>query len=259
MAGESDNLEEVARLLSRADRVTFLTGAGISRESGIPTFREAQTGLWAKFNPEELATPEAFRRNPSLVWRWYDERRAQIQSISPNPGHLAIAELERWIESVVVVTQNVDGLHAQAGSRKIVELHGNIRSFFCFDRRHPAQDVPFGLEDPPACHCGSLLRPAVVWFGELLPPDALESAHREILQSSVVFVVGTSSLVYPAASLPHVALDAGIPVVEINPERTPLTREAIWLPGKAGEILPSLLRCLHPLRAPRTGGRGRVD
>lgn len=172
------NVQKAAELLLKARTVVFFTGAGVSRESGIPTFREAQTGLWANYDPEELATPSAFRRNPTLVWQWYDERRKKLDEVKPNPGHFAIAELEQCLDRVIVLTQNVDGLHKLAGSTDVVELHGSIREFFCFDKRHPAQDIPLGLAEPPRCHCGSLIRPGVVWFHEALPEAEFARAQR---------------------------------------------------------------------------------
>lgn len=243
-------LEEVVTLLDKASSVVFLTGAGVSRESGIPTFREAQTGLWENYNPEELATPQAFKRNPILVWQWYDHRRKKLNEVSPNPGHYAIAELEKLVPKVLVLTQNVDGLHRAAGSSDVVELHGNIREFFCFDRQHPAANVPLGLEEPAKCHCGSLLRPAVVWFNEALPPDAMNRAQRELMNASVLLVVGTSSLVHPAAGLPLLALQKDIPVVEINPDDTPLTRLATYvLPGPSGKVMPQIVDALKKIRS----------
>src|SRR5215813_6208113 len=212
------DIERVAKIVSKAKMVVVLTGAGVSRESGITTFREAQTGILANYDPERLATPQGFLADPPLVWRWYDSRRAMLSDVKPNPGHYAIAEMEKFVPKVLVVTQNIDGLHAQAGSTDVIELHGNITSFHCFEAGHPAQDVPFGLEEPPLCHCGSKLRPAVVWFGEALPPAAMHRATREVQKADVVFVVGTSGLVYPAASIPYIGKDAGATVIEVNPE-----------------------------------------
>lgn len=243
-------IERAAEYLAKAKTAIFFTGAGVSKESGIPTFREAQTGLWANYNPEELATPSAFKRNPTLVWRWYDERRRKLGDVKPNPGHYAIAQLEQLVRHVIVLTQNVDGLHKVAGSTDVVELHGNIREFFCFDRRHPAQDVPLGLSEPPKCHCGSLLRPAVVWFNEALPEEAFARAQREVLKSSVLFVVGTSALVHPAAGLPILALQNKIPVVEINPDDTPLSRNAdLIIRAASGVALPKIVDVMNKMKA----------
>ena len=233
--------------LAGARSIVVLTGAGISAESGIPTFRDAMTGLWAKYRPEDLATPEAFERDPATVWAWYAERRARVATVRPNPGHEALARLERWAGErgvgFLLVTQNVDGLHAAAGSRRLVELHGNIRRVKCFSRGHPAETWPEARPGPPACaRCGSALRPDVVWFGEDLPRPALEAALETTRHCDVFLSVGTSGLVEPAASLPFVALEHGATVVEVNPAATPLTRRAsLVLAGSAGEVLPRLV------------------
>ncbi|MBX9724371.1 MAG: NAD-dependent deacylase [Candidatus Obscuribacterales bacterium] len=238
----SSEIQAAAKLLLNEGKAIFFTGAGVSKESGIPTFRDAMTGLWANYDPEELATPQAFKRNPSLVWQWYDERRARLGQISPNPGHHAIADLESLKSKVLVITQNVDGLHKLAGSSDVLELHGNISEFFCFDHRHAAKNIPLGLKEAPKCHCGSLIRPAVVWFNEALPEDEFARAQKEILQASVLFVIGTSALVHPAAGLPILALQNHIDVVEINPDDTPLSRSAsLILRGASGKILPEIV------------------
>ncbi len=234
--------ERVVEQLLLARKVAVLTGAGVSKESGIPTFRDAQTGLWKDYDPERLATPEGFLADPPLVWQWYDMRREKIAEVEPNTGHHALVELEQMIPSVVVITQNVDGLHAKAGSRDIIELHGNITKCICFNNRHPQQNVPLGLKEPPACRCGSLIRPAVVWFGEALPPEALERAFAAVRSSDFIFVVGTSGLVQPAASLPFIGKQAGAFVVEVNPEETPITDIAdCFLQGPSGRILRDLI------------------
>jgi NAD-dependent deacetylase len=244
----SDKIDQVAEFLAKAKAVVVLTGAGVSKESGIPTFRDAQTGLWANFNPEDLATPRAFRRNPSLVWQWYDFRRQAVEKVQPNPGHLALVELEKKIAKFTLVTQNVDGLHARAGSKNIVELHGNITRNKCFDNEHRADDVPFDLKDPPKCHCGSLIRPDVVWFEEALPVSELKTATLACESCDVMLVVGTSGLVQPAASLPLVAARAGATLVEINPGKTPLTSSVdIYLDGASGEILPAIVKVFDGL------------
>jgi NAD-dependent deacetylase len=250
LPSNNGNVERAAEHLLNAKSVIFFTGAGVSKESGIATFREAQTGLWAKFDPEELATPSAFKRNPKLVWQWYDERRRKLNEVKPNPGHVAIAELESVLPKVLVLTQNVDGLHKIAGSTDVVELHGNIREFFCFDKRHPAGEIPLGLEEPPKCHCGSLIRPAVVWFQEALPEAEFARAQKEIIRSSVLFVVGTSALVHPAAGLPLLALQNNIPVLEINPDDTPLSRSAsLILRGPSGEIIPKIVTAFNKMKS----------
>jgi NAD-dependent deacetylase len=230
-----------------AHKVTVLTGAGISAESGIPTFRDAMTGLWARFRPEELATPEAFQRNPKLVWDWYSWRRERVAQAQPNAGHRALVELEARQPSFLLVTQNVDGLHARAGSRHVVELHGNIARTKCFDCARLADETDLrGDATPPRCrYCGGMLRPDVVWFGEMLPEDALEQAMRAARECDVLLSVGTSTVVEPAASLPFVALQSGACVVEVNPDPTPLTPSADFvLAGSAATMLPALLSAL---------------
>lgn len=230
--------------LAAARRVAVLTGAGISAESGIPTFRDALTGLWANYDPQELATPEGFARNPGLVWEWYAERRARIAEVQPNPGHVALAALAQRFERFTLVTQNIDSLHQRAGSREVVELHGNIARVKC-SREETVVDAFPADESPPRCKCGAWLRPDVVWFGEMLPAAALARAEEAAEHCEVFFSIGTSAQVYPAAELPLRALSAGAAVVEINPERTSLTRHAQFvLPGAAGKVLPALLQRL---------------
>jgi NAD-dependent deacetylase len=230
--------------LAASRRVAVLTGAGVSAESGIPTFRDALTGLWANYDPQELATPEGFARNPGLVWEWYAERRARIAEVQPNPGHVALAALAQRFERFTLVTQNIDSLHQRAGSREVVELHGNIARVKCSREDTVVDAFPAG-ESPPRCHCGAWLRPDVVWFGEMLPAAALARAEEAAEHCEVFFSIGTSAQVYPAAELPLRALSAGAAVVEINPERTLLTRHAQFvLPGAAGKVLPALLQRL---------------
>jgi NAD-dependent deacetylase len=239
----------VARFLSEAERVTFLTGAGVSKESGIPTFRDAQTGMWANYNPQELATPEGFRNDPKLVWQWYDYRRKLLGDAEPNPGHRAIVELESLVPKVTVVTQNIDGLHQKAGSSDVVELHGSIKKFYCFDGGHDAHDVPFDLEEPPLCKCGSMIRPGVVWFGEALPPHAMSRGLKECAESEVVFVAGTSALVQPAASLPYAAHRRGAKLIEVNPDETPITDIVDeFMQGPSGQVLPMVVAALKELK-----------
>jgi NAD-dependent deacetylase len=234
--------------LRAARHIAIFTGAGVSAESGIPTFRDAQTGLWAQYRAEDLATPEAFRRDPVTVWNWYAWRRELMRAVQPNPGHLAIARLERLVEHVSVITQNVDGLHRRAGSSDVIELHGNIWDNFCFDCRRAASMLPDIGEVPPRCaHCGGLLRPGVVWFGEALPADAWARATEILEAADVFFCIGTSSLVEPAASLPRYARSCGRTVIQINPEATSHDEIAQYvLRGKAGELLPALLEAAWP-------------
>lgn len=238
--------QKLVEALSAARSVAVLTGAGISAESGVPTFRDAQTGLWESYRPEDLATPEAFARDPALVWSWYAWRRELVGGVEPNDGHRALAELEQRVPGFTLATQNVDGLHRRAGSRNVLELHGNISRTVCsFD--YEAVE-PEGLEgEPPLCpNCGAYLRPDVVWFGEALPVKAFERAREEASRSDVFLSVGTSSLVQPAASLPQAALSGGATVVEVNPEDTPLTPHAAYaLRGAAGEALPALLAAAY--------------
>ena len=234
---------ELIRRLATAKRVTVLTGAGVSAESGVPTFRDAQTGLWAKFKPEELATPGAFRRNPRLVWEWYDWRRQRVASVQPNPAHLALAEMQNLFPHFTLITQNVDGLHQSAGSRNVIELHGNITRTKCFDEGTVITSWPDTGDVPPKCpNCGGLLRPDVVWFEEPMPEAEMERAITASTHCDFFLSIGTSAVVQPAASLPFEAIRNGATAVEINPQPTPFTPEAHFvLAGNAGWILPELL------------------
>ena len=237
---------EMLNVLRRARRIVALTGAGVSAESGVPTFRDAQTGLWANFKPEELATPEAFRKNPKLVWDWYAWRREKVRSVEPNPGHFALAELEQKVPEFTLVTQNVDGLHQRAGSRNVIELHGNITRVKCFREETPVNEWRDD-EVPPRCPgCGDYLRPDVVWFNEALPAGAFETAEMKSRECDVFLSIGTSSVVYPAALLPDVALNSRAAVIDINPDETPLTNLTTFsLRGLSGVILPELLHALN--------------
>jgi NAD-dependent deacetylase len=233
---------DISRLgLGKDPYVAVLTGAGVSAESGVPTFR-GKDGLWKTHRAEELATPGAFARDPVLVWEWYDWRRQVCARTEPNPAHAAIARLDRSLSRFLLVTQNVDGLHARAGSKRIVELHGNIfraRCTRCGEARNDLE-VPLA-EIPPRCRCGAMLRPDVVWFGEGLPEEALRAAFEASRSCDLMLVVGTSAVVQPAASMPLVAKQAGAAVVEINPDATPVTPFVdIHLEGKAAEIVPTL-------------------
>lgn len=238
--------------ISQASSITVLTGAGVSAESGIPTFRQAQTGLWEKYRPDELATPQAFAANPHLVWQWYTWRRGLVRQALPNPGHYALARLELILQErhghFCLVTQNVDGLHQAAGSRNVVELHGNILRTKCSREGTAVDTWEESPELPPRCpNCGSYLRPDVVWFGESLPGEAIQKAWECASICDVLFSVGTSAVVEPAASIPYLAARRGATVVEINPMETPLSREAAYsLRGESGKILPALLRMAFP-------------
>jgi len=235
------NPDSLLTRLQRARRVVFATGAGISAESGVPTFR-GEGGIWNKMRPEELASVDGFMRNPQLVWEWYQHRRDLMSRVAPNPGHFAIAAFEKHLPELTVVTQNIDGLHRQAGSSRIMELHGNISRNKCFDcgRMYDKEINPdAGL---PRCGCGGMIRPDVVWFGEMLPQEVLQAAFEAAETAEVFFSVGTSAVVQPAASLPLVAARRGAFLVEINLEPTPLTPVAdVFLQGKSGDILPRLL------------------
>ncbi len=237
----------VAEALAAAKRVAVLTGAGVSAESGVPTFR-GQDGLWRQFRAESLATPEAFERDPKLVWEWYDWRRGLIAPVEPNPGHRVLAAWQDLFPEFSLITQNIDGLHGKSGSRDVVELHGNIWKLRC-TREGTVSEVrgtPLPRLPPICLSCGALLRPHVVWFGESLDPAVLERAFRLSESCGLMLVVGTSSVVQPAASLPFAAARGGATVVEINPEPTPLTPHAdVFLAGRSGEILPVLDRLLR--------------
>jgi len=239
----SDDLQHLGPLLRKAQRVVVFTGAGISSESGIPTFRDAMTGLWAQYDAEELATPEAFARNPTLVWEWYQWRRELINEATPNPGHGAVAALEKLVRNFTLITQNVDGLHQQAGSRQVIELHGNIHRKHCFNPGCGGTQALNEHEAPPRCaRCGGYLRPSVVWFGESLPADALRQAQLAAQNCDLFFSIGTSTLVYPAAELPFIAARANACVIQINPAATSLDGVArMNFRGKAGEILPAIV------------------
>jgi NAD-dependent deacetylase len=243
---------ELVECLDHAERLVVMTGAGISAESGVPTFRDAQTGLWARFRPEQLATVAAFEADPATVWEWYEWRRDLVQQAAPNAGHLALAALESLVPEMTLVTQNVDGLHHRAGSRSIVEFHGNLFANHCLDCGRPALDVPRPCQAPPHCaHCGGLVRPGVVWFGEAIPEPALAGALQAADSCDLFMSIGTSALVHPAAGLATRAKARGAALVEINPEATDLARVADFaLCAPAGEALPALLVALEARRRP---------
>ncbi|MFQ5938360.1 MAG: NAD-dependent deacylase [Acidiferrobacterales bacterium] len=239
------SVDTIRGWLRESQHVTVLTGAGISAESGVPLFRGAG-GLWQKHRPEDLATPQAFARNPQLVWEWYDWRRARVAEAKPNPGHYALAGLEQRVPDFTLITQNVDGLHDRAGSRNILKLHGDIWQLRCTYCGEESDNVEVPLAElPPYCSCGSLLRPAVVWFGESLSSSVLQSAADAATRAQVFLVIGTSALVQPAASLPLMAKQNDTRLIEINPQATPLSAHAdINLVGPAGELLPELMAAL---------------
>jgi NAD-dependent deacetylase len=228
--------------LRQAGRVVFLTGSGVSAESGVPTFRDHLTGLWARYRPEDLATPEAFRRDPRLVWDWYRARRERLATVHPNGAHFAIARLQARLPNARLITQNVDGLHQRAGSTAVIEFHGNLFRDRCRPCGHEAPHPESGLAAPPACPaCGAPMGPGVVWFGEAIPEEALRQAWRAAATAEVFFSIGTSGLVYPAAQLAEVARQAGAVIVVLNLEPTPLSAVADYqLLGPAGATLPAL-------------------
>jgi NAD-dependent deacetylase len=257
MTGSSSGFDRAVAALGSARRVMALSGAGISRESGVPTFREAGEGLWEKVPMEEVATPEALRRNPLRVWEFYEMRRENMKSVDPNPGHYALAQMDDLFDELTVVTQNIDGLHQRAGSRDVIEVHGSLWRVRCVDDcghevdpfPHPAPEIP------PPCRCGSTLRPAVVLFGENLPIVEFERARRAALECDVGMSLGTSSVVWPAAGIPLVAKEGGAFVIEVNPEETELTAHFdVSLRGPTGDILP---RLLEAVRKHRAAGKGR--
>ncbi len=233
-------LLQVAEVIENADYLIALTGAGISRESNIPTFRGVD-GLWRNYDAMELATPQAFRRNPSLVWEWYTWRQGLIAGCDPNPGHVTLSKWEAARLLKTLITQNVDGLHIRAGSKNVLEVHGDLWALKCIscDYRGRLEAPADGI---PICpKCGNHLRPDVVWFGESLDRDVISRVHYELEQADVCMVIGTSSLVQPAASFPLVVKQMGGIIIEINIEETPLTPVVDFhLSGKSGEVLPLL-------------------
>ncbi len=240
----------LAERLSSARGIVFLTGAGASAESGIPTFRDAMTGLWSRFRPETLASPEGFARDPALVWGWYQWRRQLVEEAEPNAGHAAITAMQSGRGDTTVVTQNVDGLHQRAGSPSVIELHGNLFRNVCSGDGQDVDPAAWRPGDPPGCpRCGAPVRPAVVWFGEMLPEDALRKARSAATQCQIFFSIGTSAMVYPAAELALIAQRSGALIVEINPEPTPLTPHADFVISEpSASALPSIAEALSRLR-----------
>jgi NAD-dependent deacetylase len=244
-----DRIDKAADILKDVRSVVVSTGAGMSKESGIPTFRDAPNALWENYNPEDLASPQGFLKNPSLVWRWYQDRQKMIAAAEPNPGHKAIAELEELYDDFVVITQNIDDLHRKAGSRSIIEIHGNIFRYKCFDNEHPLKELPKDDRVPPRCSCGSMIRPDVVWFGEPLPQDGIKLAYEVLYRCDAILVVGTSGIVVPAAYFPSIAKNEGAKVIEVNPEMSQITQDAdVFLQGPAGEVLPRVVEKIRSLK-----------
>ena len=237
---------ELTAHLQRISKLAVLTGAGVSQESGLRTFRDAQVGLWAQYKPEDLASPQAFARDPKLIWDWYAWRREAIKGVRPNAGHYALVEIEKRIQQFTLITQNVDGLHRMAGNQNVLELHGNIQRVRCSECAMFIETWGDDTESVPQCSaCGGLLRPDVVWFGKSLLREQLEAAVEAARTCDAFFSIGTSGVVQPAASLAFAAHNRGAVVVEINAEATPLTPKAdFFLQGKSGEILPELVRTL---------------
>ena len=234
---------ELIDIMFNCRKCAVLTGAGISAESGVPTFR-GQGGLWRKFRPEELANMSAFVANPKIVWEWYNWRRDLMAKVKPNPGHHALSEMENIFEHFTLITQNIDGLHYAAGSRKMLELHGNINRNKCVDCNSLVDDeLVIDPDHIPVCKkCGGKIRPDVVWFGEMLDAEIINNAFAVAEQAELFFTIGTSAVVQSAASLPIVAKRGGATLVEINPEETPLSDLADFrFAVGSGELLPELL------------------
>ncbi|MFN8527928.1 MAG: NAD-dependent deacylase [Anaerolineae bacterium] len=247
-----DTLQKAAAIVRGVRKLTVLTGAGVSRESGIPTFRDALEGLWAQFDPRDLATRDAFRTNPALVWQFYAQRLRGVHQTQPNPGHYALAALEKRFGSIPIITQNVDNLHEIAGSTQVIHLHGQINRHKCFNacKGEPTlidiATLPDKEASPPRCpHCGSYVRPDVVWFGEMLPPDAVQAAN-DALNCDVLLVIGTSGAVYPAAEMPLIAMRHGAKVIDVNPNESdaPWVPD-VWIAAPSGEALPRLVEMLE--------------
>jgi len=251
-----DLIQKAAELIYMAGSIVILTGAGVSKESGVPTFRDALEGLWAKYDPAQLATPQAFKATPKLVWDWYEWRRETAGKVAPNPGHFALAKLHDKKSNVHLITQNVDDLHEQAGSKNIIHLHGNIATHKCFDN---CQGIPTLIDistldfdkdaGPPACpHCGAHVRPNVVWFGEYLPHDNLQRAISLSQNCDLMIVVGTSGMVSPASELPRLARQTGAKIIEVNPDQSMITRLAhVKLQGASGQMLPKVIEALDEI------------
>jgi NAD-dependent deacetylase len=235
-------MHAVREWLRDASSIAVLTGAGVSAESGVPTFR-GNNGLWKQYRAEDLATPGAFARDPKLVWEWYDWRRSLIAQAKPNPGHYALADAETRARKFTLITQNVDGLHELAGSRNVLRLHGSIWMVRCVECAREREDRRTPLpEIPPHCECGGMLRPGVVWFGEMLPSKMWQEAETAARQADLFLMIGTSAVVYPAAGLASMAKSSGARVVEINIAESGLSDTIDeFLQGPSGELLPQLI------------------
>lgn len=249
---ESTQVVLAAQYLAAARSVVCLTGAGVSAESGLETFRDAQTGLWSRFDPRQLASQEGFAQNPGLVWRWYMARLAMVEQAQPNAGHVALAQLEQLASTFTLFTQNVDDLHERAGSRRVFHLHGVISRFRCnrCGAAYQLEEADRVAATPPSCpSCSDAVRPMVVWFGEMLPVEVLEQAWRSVEQCDVILVAGTSGVVYPAAQLPYIASQHGATVIDINPEYTEISAIAtFFLQGSSGQILPQVVSRIRQSR-----------
>lgn len=236
--------------MEHTDSLCVLTGAGISAESGVATFRGAG-GLWSKLKPEELANFDAFMRNPELVWEWYNYRKNIIQDVQPNPAHHSLAQMETLVKEFTLVTQNIDNLHFRAGSKNVLELHGNIERSYCIGcgKYYDHIEITEDRKVPRCSSCNGIIRPDVVWFGEMLPEGVFEKATHMASRCELFFTIGTSAVVYPAAGLPMTALQHGAYVVEINVEPTEISNQVSeTLLGKAGEVLPELLAIMDKSR-----------
>ena len=251
-------LQSIGEKLRNAQHVAVLTGAGISAESGIPTFRDAQTGLWSRFNAEDLATVQGFRRNPEAVWNWYTERRNIALQAQPNAAHLALAEMERRVPTFDLITQNIDGLHQRAGNQRVIEVHGSLAHVKCLGHQHRLDYWPeTEAEIPPLCPiCHSQLRPDVVWFGELLPQNAWSRAAEAVASCDFFFSIGTSGLVEPVASLARQAEQQEATLVINNLEvEISSTQRCYNLNGPAGTILPLIMQASWPTESTSRSGR----
>jgi NAD-dependent deacetylase len=240
--------KELIDKVLKAKKIVFFTGAGISAESGIPVFR-GKDGIWNKLKPEELANFNSFLKNPELVWEWYQHRKKVVAESGPNAGHKAIVEMENYFPDVRVITQNIDNMHKRAGSKTVYELHGNIERNYCIKCKRVYHDDVSFKGKIPRCECGGLIRPDVVWFGEYLPQDQFDASHKAAENADIFFIVGTSAIVYPAASLIYTAKESRAALIEVNVERTEVSGIVQFsLFGKSGEVLPEILNKIKKLK-----------